>query len=343
MFLRKINFLYDKHFPLVTSKTKIRKNPSKPWLTSGIVESIIVKYKLYKQFYQATNLAQEVDFHQKVRIYRNQIVTLNRFCRENYFKTFFETNKKGSKKIWYSTKNFISTKTSKKGSQQLTLNIDNKTISDDYIIASHFNSFFTSIAGKLLKKIPKAKKNFNLFLIKGNARTLFLSPTTPNEVANISKTFNLNKAIGPNSLPAKMLKDAKNEISEPLCTLINLSFNTGAFLNSLKVAKVIPVFKKGNQQERNNCRPLSLLSNITKLIEKLLHNRFYNFLNQNKCLFKYQFGFRNHHSTNHALINITEKIQKALDDGKFACGVFLDFQKKTFDTAQLIKKHFSLN
>ena len=171
MFLRKINFLYDKHSPLVTSKTKIRKNPSKPWLTSGIVESIIVKYKLYKQFYQATNLAQEVDFHQKVRIYRNQIVTLNRFCRENYFKTFFETNKKGSKKIWYSTKTFISTKTSKKGSQQLTLNIDNKTISDDYIIASHFNSFFTSIAGKLLKKIPKAKKNFNLFLIKGNAKT----------------------------------------------------------------------------------------------------------------------------------------------------------------------------
>ena len=71
-------------------------------------------------------------------------------------------------------------------------------------------------------------------MIKGNARTLFLSPTTPNEVANISKTFNLNKAIGPNSLPAKMLKDAKNEISEPLCTLINLSFDTGAFLKLSK-------------------------------------------------------------------------------------------------------------
>ena len=50
-------------------------------------------------------------------------------------------------------------------------------------------------------------------------------------------------------------------------------------------------------------------------------------MNQKKCLYKCQFGFRNHHSTNHALISITEKIQKALDDGKFACGVFLDFQK----------------
>ena len=54
-------------------------------------------------------------------------------------------------------------------------------------------------------------------------------------------------------------------------------------------------------------------------------------MNQNKCLFNYQFGFRNHHSSNHTLISITEKIRKALDEGKFACGVFLDFQK-AFDT-----------
>ena len=145
------------------------------------------------------------------------------------------------------------------------------------------------------------------------------------------KTFNLNKAIGPNSIPVIVLKEIKKEISEPLSTLINLSFDTGDFPNCLKLAKVIPVYKKGDQQECNNYRPISLLSNISKLIEKLLYNRLYKFLNQNKCLFNYQFGFGNHHSTNHALISITEKIRKALDEGKFACGVFLDFQK-AFDT-----------
>ena len=72
-------------------------------------------------------------------------------------------------------------------------------------------------------------------------------------------------------------------------------------------------------------------SNISKLIEKLLYNRLHKFLNQNKCLFNYQFGFWNHHSTNHELISITEKIRNALAEGKFACGVFLDFQK-AFDT-----------
>ena len=128
-----------------------------------------------------------------------------------------------------------------------------------------------------------------------------------------------------------MLKEIKKEISGPLSSLINLSFDTGEFPNCLKLAKVIPVYKKGDQQECNNYRPISLLSNISKLIEKLLYNRLYKFLNQNKCLFNYQFGFWNHHSTNHELISITEKIRNALDEGKFACGVFLDFQK-AFDT-----------
>ena len=201
-------------------------------------------------------------------------------------KTFTETNKR-LKTIWNCIKTLISTKSSKKGSHQLMLNIDNKTTSDDYIIANHFNSFFTPVAGNILKKIPKAKMTFNSFLTKTNTKT-FLSPTTPGQVPGILKTFNLNKAVGSNSLPIKTLKDLKSEITEPLCTLINLSFNTGVFLNSLKLAKVIPVFKKGDQQECNNYRPFPLLSNISKLIRKLLYNRLYNFLNQNKCLYKYQ-------------------------------------------------------
>ena len=169
------------------------------------------------------------------------------------------------------------TKTSKNVSQKFTLNIDNKTISDDHIIANYFNSLLTSIAGKLLKKIPKTKKASDSFLTKSNAKTLFLSPTTPEEVLNELKTFKLNKANGPNSIPVKILKDMKSEISVPLSTLTNLSFNTGIFPSSLQLAMVIPIFKKGDQQEFNNYRPISILSNISKLIQKILYNRLYNF------------------------------------------------------------------
>ena len=105
-------------------------------------------------------------------------------------------------------------------SQKHTLNIGNNTISDDHIIASHFDNVFISIADKLLKKIPIAKKNFDSFLTKSDTKTSFLSPTTPEKVLNILKNFNLNKANGPNSVLVNVLKDMKCEICVPLSTLI---------------------------------------------------------------------------------------------------------------------------
>ena len=83
---------------------------------------------------------------------------------------------------------------------------------------------------------------------------MFLSPTTAEEIEDVIKAFNLNKAIGPNSIPVTILKEIKKEILESLSTLINLSFDTADFLNCLKLAKVIPVHKKGDRQE---CKFLS--------------------------------------------------------------------------------------
>ena len=80
-----------------------------------------------------------------------------------------------------------------------------------------------------------------------------------------------------------------------------------------------------------NYRPISLLSNINKIFEKLVYSRVYSFLDKNNLLYDLQYGFRPKLSTNHALINITEKIRETLDKGHFACGVFVDFQK-AFDT-----------
>ena len=113
--------------------------------------------------------------------------------------------------------------------------------------------------------------------------------------------------------------------------MINVSFNQGIFHDFLKVANVIPKHKKGEKLDPNIYRPISLLSNISKLYEKAMHIRLTNFLRKNKVLFSYQFGFRNNYSTNHALISLTEMIRNTLDNGNFACGVFIDLQK-VFDT-----------
>ena len=111
-----------------------------------------------------------------------------------------------------------------------------------------------------------------------------------------------------------------------------MSFETGTFPSLLKTSKVIPIFKKkGSPLEVGNYRPISLLSNIDKIYEKLFHSRLIDFVNQFNQIYPRQFGFRKAHSTIHTLINIVERIRKGLDNGEFACGVFVDLQK-AFDT-----------
>ena len=80
-----------------------------------------------------------------------------------------------------------------------------------------------------------------------------------------------------------------------------------------------------------NYRPISLLSNLGKLIEKFVLSRMNKFLENHKCFYKNNFGSRKKHPTNHALITIIEKIRNAFNNNQYACGVFLDFQK-AFDT-----------
>ena len=124
----------------------------------------------------------------------------------------------------------------------------------------------------------------------------------------------------------------------PLCEIINLSFSTGKFPDHLKIAKVIPVFKNGSVADVNNYRPISLLSIFDKIIEKLMYKQLYDFLSLHNILFNNQFGFRKNRSTTLALIQITEKIRKSIDDKKFGCGIYIDRFKDTVKHDILIKK-----
>ena len=86
-----------------------------------------------------------------------------------------------------------------------------------------------------------------------------------------------------------------------------------------------------DRSKLSNYRPISLLSIFSKIFEKLMYQRFYNFLERRESLFNLQFGFRSGHSTDHALVNLTENIRSSLDNNSFGCGIFIDF-KKAFDT-----------
>ena len=145
------------------------------------------------------------------------------------------------------------------------------------------------------------------------------------------KSLNVNKGTGPCSIPQKILNIICDSIANPIVIIANISFLTGVHPERLKIAKVIPIFKGGSKMLTSNFRPISLLSNLNKIMEKLMFNRVHSFLEKENLIYNKQFGFRRKHSTNHALINITEQIRESLDNGQYSCGVFVDFQK-VFDT-----------
>ena len=110
-----------------------------------------------------------------------------------------------------------------------------------------------------------------------------------------------------------------------------MSVQKGVFPSKLKEAKVIPVYKSDDETEPGNYRPISLLSVFNRLFEKLMYHRLRSFLDINNVLFKAQYGFREKHSTQHAILDTVNIIQNNMDSKLFTCGIFIDL-KKAFDT-----------
>ena len=123
-----------------------------------------------------------------------------------------------------------------------------------------------------------------------------------------------------------------NCIAKPLVHVCSKSFEYGVFLDNMKVAKVIPLFKAGDRSVFSNYRPISLLSQFSKKkLEKLFNERLHNFINKFQLLNNCQYGFRSQMSTSHALMDLVEEITSSIDAKKISIGVFIDL-KKDFDT-----------
>ncbi len=198
-------------------------------------------------------------------------------------------------------------------------------------MATALNDFFVNIGNTVEGKIPQGNSHFTEYLGNSNVHSIFLKPVDDDEVISMVSKLNVTKACGPNSIPNKILKDHIYTFLEPVRYILNLSLSQGNFPTLLKKAEVCPIFKKNDKTKCENYRPISLLSNLSKLFERAMHTRLYDFLENSNVFYNLQFGFRKQHSTNHALLSIVEGIRENLDTKKFVCGVFIDLEK-AFDT-----------
>ena len=210
--------------------------------------------------------------------------------------------------MWRGIKKIISPNNS---SHTFPTAVNNETITNPSDIANAFNNYFAKVAINIQSSIRFFKKKYYDYLPPLNIESFFITTTDSTDVSNIIFSLNQSKSDGPNSIPLKILKLLNKDISDQLAILFNQSFSSGIFPSILKTSKIIPVYKKGSKLGCSNYRPISLLSNIDKILERLTYNRLYNFLEKKEIL-SLQFGFRQTYSTTHALIHLTDKIDMRL-------------------------------
>ena len=336
----KIDKIINQYLPKRKMTKKEIKQRLKPWISNRILKMIQLRDKIHKKFIKAKNQIIKDLFHEKYKTLRNEIVSLCRQSKKDYYQNYFSNNSNNLRNTWRGIKLIINLNTNGK-TNPTSLLINNELTTDPTLIAQEFNNYFSGIAGKLQASIYSQGQNFHDYLHNSSEQSLFIKPTNKYEIIDTINRNITNKSSGPNSIPNDILHLMKHVIAEPLADIINLSFATGIYIDKLKISKVIPIYKeKDSNLLSSNYRPISLLSNINKIFEKIMHNRLYEFLEMNNSIYKNQFGFRKSHSTTHALIDLTEDIREALDNNKFACGVFIDLQK-AFDTVDheiLLKK-----
>ena len=333
-FITEVNKIIDKHAPCRKITKKELKERTKPWITKGIRRSIKQRNKLFNKLKNECNQQDKMVIQSKIKVYRNKIKHLLRDSKKNYYKNYFKNNAINIKNLWKGINEIISNKKDVASSINcIETNDNNKknNITDKKEIANKFNKYFTNVADKILKtRRFVGNKSYDRYLSNYNHR-FKITPTNPTEIQYIIDQLNPRKGTGPFSIPSFILRKLSSAICIPLSNLCNRSFESGIFPEILKITRVIPIHKKKSKLDISNYRPISILSNIDKIFEKVMSIRVRNHFERSNLLHNLQFGFREKHSTNHAVISMVQKIQEVIKNKNIAIGVFIDLQK-AFDT-----------
>lgn len=308
-----------------------------PWITPGIIASVNTKemhYKQWKKSKSKTNILGDERLYEKYKEFRKKLKYIIRSAKRLFYCRKFESVSGNMKKTWALINEL---RGKHKPKLKASFIVDGELVKSKREIAEGFNSFFSSIAKKLNSKLNSSRpigekflttKSFKSFLPKRTINSLFLSPCNSEEIEKIIKSFQNDKA---SDISVAILKRCSHMVSEPLARFLNFFMNSGLFPNCLKIAKVTPIFKKGCCQLFDNYRPISVLPIFGKIFEKALYSRIYSFLISQSIIYDKQFGFREGHSTSHAVNYSINMICKNLENKKHVIGIFIDLSK-AFDT-----------
>ena len=322
-FIKNLKSILDQYFPLV--KLSRAKAKDKPFITPGIRVSLKHREMLFHKYHNNKTDTNKTAWKR----YRNKLNEIIKAAEKLFYQRKLKENSENCQSLW---KVFGSILNNKKKSKPINkIKVNNIEVTDQNVITEEFNKYFSTIGAKLAENFNSENSNHKAYLRNKVENSFFLHFTTECEITREINNLDLKKSPGYDDISVKFLQVTKSLIAKPLMLIFNKAITTGQYPDALKIAKVIPLYKKGENTVISNYRPISLLSLLNKIFEKLLYRRLYKFLVKHNVLYKYQFGFRKGYSTTMALIEIINNIKSAIDNNKFVCGIFLDLTK-AFDT-----------
>ena len=208
-------------------------------------------------------------------------------ARRQYYNKALAENKDNLSKYWSIMKEIIG-KGRAEENPSYFLDESGERNEDCMEIATNFNKYFINVGPQLASKIPETSEDCTRYLQHRNDYTIFLEPVIIEETRKI-----IMASAGWNCINKLMLINTLDCIIVPLTHILNLSITQGIFPSKLKVAKIKPIYK-AESKHMYNYRPISILTAISKVFERVLYNRFVSFFKKHNLFYEKQFGQRCH-------------------------------------------------
>ena len=301
------------------------RHKASPWFSAKVRNLIISRDRAKAK----ANTSNDANDWREYKTKRNAVNNETKQAKMRYYKARIQDNSGNPKELWR-----IITAIQGRQKTQITINEiqtnETQTTDNRQQIAESINNHFAAVGPQLAAKLPKSSKSYTDY-INAAESTFKLKPCETNEVLKLLQKLDPNKATGLDSIPCKLLKEAADVIAEPLTLIFNTSILKGRIPNDWKLAKVYPIHKGKDKTNPNNYRPISIISPVAKVMEKVIYDQLYEYLHARQLLSKYQSGFRSMHSTVTALLDATNQWYLNIDNDMVTAVIFLDLAK-AFDT-----------